>query len=139
MESSSVNRQIRLRRRPQGRVCDADFELVSEPIPRLRPGQALIRNLVLSVEAASRIWVGHSRCGIEEVFTSQLRLKPGSYHVPPPTACSRATEPQHVRLPSAPPTNEPVWFVHSDRSLGFVSAARPDRHVTRRRFANAPT
>lgn len=61
MESPSVNRQIRLRRRPRGRICDGDFELVSEPIPRLRPGQALIRNLVLSVEAASRIWVGHKR------------------------------------------------------------------------------
>jgi NADPH2:quinone reductase len=42
-------------------VAPGDLELVSEPVAPLEDGQALVRNLVLSVEAASRIWMGHQR------------------------------------------------------------------------------
>jgi NADPH-dependent curcumin reductase CurA len=57
----SVNRAWRLRRRPSGAVAPGDLELVSESVAPLEDGQALVRNLVLSVEAASRIWMGHQR------------------------------------------------------------------------------
>ena len=56
-----LNHAIRLRRRPSGAVADGDLELVSEPVAPLADGQALVRNLALSVEAASRIWMGHKR------------------------------------------------------------------------------
>ncbi|MGV8872868.1 MAG: NADP-dependent oxidoreductase [Rhodococcus sp. (in: high G+C Gram-positive bacteria)] len=56
-----TNRVIRLRSRPEGPLVDTDVELVDEPVHPLEPGQALVRNLVLSVEAANRIWLGHLR------------------------------------------------------------------------------
>jgi NADPH-dependent curcumin reductase CurA len=67
------NRAWRLRRRPSGAVAPGDLELVSEPVAPLEDGQALVRNLVLSVEAASRIWMGHQRAfmppvGLDEVM-----------------------------------------------------------------------
>ena len=40
----TVNRAYRLRRRPEGDLADGDLELVSEEIPELREGQALVRN-----------------------------------------------------------------------------------------------
>jgi NADPH-dependent curcumin reductase CurA len=61
MSQPVLNRAYRLRRRPTGPLSDLDLELVSEPVAALRDGQALIRTLVLSVEAASRIWLGHQR------------------------------------------------------------------------------
>jgi NADPH-dependent curcumin reductase CurA len=69
----SVNRAWRLRRRPVGAMVPGDLELTSEPIAPLADGQALVRNLVLSVEAASRIWMGHQRAfmppvGLDEVM-----------------------------------------------------------------------
>lgn len=62
-----LNHAIRLRRRPSGAVADGDLELVSEPVAPLADGQALVRNLALSVEAASRIWMGHKRAFIPPV------------------------------------------------------------------------
>lgn len=56
-----INRVIRLRHRPEGPLAETDVELVEEPIEELAPGQALVRTLVLSVEAANRIWLGHLR------------------------------------------------------------------------------
>src|SRR6266568_351186 len=61
MTIAVANRAIRLRRRPEGPVRDGDLELVEEPVPELADGQALVRVLVVSVEAASRIWMGHQR------------------------------------------------------------------------------
>jgi NADPH-dependent curcumin reductase CurA len=61
MDITVVNRAIRLRRRPEGPVRDGDLELVEELVPELADGQALVRILVVSVEAASRIWMGHQR------------------------------------------------------------------------------
>ncbi len=57
----TANRAWRLRRRPAGAAVPGDLELVSEPVAPLEDGQALVRTLVLSVEAASRIWMGHQR------------------------------------------------------------------------------
>jgi NADPH-dependent curcumin reductase CurA len=92
MTEVSTNRAWRLRRRPVTGVAAGDLELVSEPIAPLEDGQALVRNLVLSVEAASRIWMGHQRAfmppaglgevvrgiGVGEVVESRRAdMKPG--------------------------------------------------------------
>jgi NADPH-dependent curcumin reductase CurA len=55
------NRAFRLRRRPQGRVTSDDLELVREPLPELRDGQALVRTDVLSVDPTNRIWMSELR------------------------------------------------------------------------------
>jgi NADPH-dependent curcumin reductase len=61
MTDVSAHQAWRLRRRTASGMVPGDLELVSEPIASLEDGQALVRPLVLSVEAASRIWMGHQR------------------------------------------------------------------------------
>jgi NADPH2:quinone reductase len=55
------NRAYRLRQRPQGRVSDADLEFVTEPVPDLEDGQALVKTLELSVDPTNRIWMSELR------------------------------------------------------------------------------
>jgi NADPH-dependent curcumin reductase len=55
--ANPVNRQWRLKSRPTGLIKTSDFELVSEPIPDLREGQFLIRNVYLSLDPAMRGWL----------------------------------------------------------------------------------
>ena len=50
MLEPSVNRAFRLRRRPQGRVTEADLELVEEPVPDLERGEFVPRPLVAGPE-----------------------------------------------------------------------------------------
>ena len=57
----TVNRAYRLRRRPEGDLADGDLELVSEEIPELREGQALVRNRLLSLDPTNRIWMSDIR------------------------------------------------------------------------------
>jgi NADPH-dependent curcumin reductase CurA len=64
---ATMNRGWRLRRRPAGALATSDLELVTDPIGPLQDGQALVRTLVLSVEAASRIWLGHQRAFMPSV------------------------------------------------------------------------
>jgi NADPH-dependent curcumin reductase CurA len=49
-----VNRQIVLATRPAGSVKESDFRLVESPMPRLRPGEVLVRVLYLSVDPYMR-------------------------------------------------------------------------------------
>ncbi|HEX6229201.1 MAG TPA: NADP-dependent oxidoreductase [Solirubrobacterales bacterium] len=55
------NRAFRLRRRPEGELAPDDLELVAEEIPELRDGQALVRNLLLSLDPTNRIWMSDVR------------------------------------------------------------------------------
>ena len=55
--STDVNRRIRLRARPEGRIDDTTFELVEEAVPEPGDGQALIRNLYLSIDPTNRVWI----------------------------------------------------------------------------------
>ena len=86
------NRCYRIRRRPDGRVTQADLEFVEEPIPSVKSGQALIRTLWLSLDPANRIWMSEVHYnmppvpigdvmrgfGIGEVIESQRDdMKPG--------------------------------------------------------------
>jgi hypothetical protein len=63
-----VNRQIILRRRPDGLLSAGDTEMIESPLPDLAEGEALVRNLYLGVEAAMRNWlVGHQGGYMEPV------------------------------------------------------------------------
>src|SRR5687768_2687234 len=55
--STDLNRRIRLRSRPAGRIDDSTFELVEEPVPEPSAGQALVRNIYLSVDPTNRVWI----------------------------------------------------------------------------------
>jgi len=51
------NRQIVLRRRPQGLVQPADTELVTTPAPVPGAGEALLRTTYAGLDAAARTWL----------------------------------------------------------------------------------
>ncbi|WP_051341404.1 NADP-dependent oxidoreductase [Pseudonocardia spinosispora] len=59
--AGKTNRCYRLRQRPTGRVTSADLELVEETVPELADGQALVRNLYLSLDPSNRIWMSEMR------------------------------------------------------------------------------
>jgi NADPH-dependent curcumin reductase len=52
-----MNRQVRLKSRPQGIPQASHFEIVEAAVPERRQGQVLVRNHWLSVEPAMRGWV----------------------------------------------------------------------------------
>src|SRR5512137_1549122 len=52
-----VNRQWLLARRPTGIVTPEDFTLVETPVPSPGEGEALVRNLYLSVDPTQRGWM----------------------------------------------------------------------------------
>ena len=51
------NRQIALRRRPEGALREDDFELRHAPAPTPAEGQALVRTVLVSIDAANRAWM----------------------------------------------------------------------------------
>jgi hypothetical protein len=57
MTTPDKNRQLRLAARPEGRVKPTDFNLVEAPLPEPGPGQALVRNLYLSLDPTNRVWM----------------------------------------------------------------------------------
>ena len=52
-----MNRQVQLLSRPNGIPQAENFQVVDAPMPELRDGQVLVRNIDLSVEPAMRGWV----------------------------------------------------------------------------------
>src|SRR6478752_1457159 len=61
MSETTVNRAFRLRKRPDGDLAEGDLELVSEEVPELEDGQALVRNELLSLDPTNRIWMSDIR------------------------------------------------------------------------------
>jgi NADPH-dependent curcumin reductase CurA len=55
--SDLTNRQIVLRRRPDGLVGPADTELISSRAPRPVDGEALVRMTYVGIDAAARTWL----------------------------------------------------------------------------------
>ncbi|CAN7747361.1 NADP-dependent oxidoreductase [Variovorax sp. LjRoot84] len=53
----AMNRQVRLKSRPQGVPQAEHFEIVEAALPPVHDGQVLVRNIYLSVEPAMRGWV----------------------------------------------------------------------------------
>ena len=56
-----MNRQILLRRRPDGLLQPGDTEAVSAPAPQIAEGEALVRNTYLGIDAAVRTWLNDQR------------------------------------------------------------------------------
>jgi len=56
-----VNRQVRLKSRPEGIPQAEHFEIVEAGVAEPAPGQILVRNIYLSVEPAMRGWVSAVR------------------------------------------------------------------------------
>lgn len=55
---TTMNRTLRLAKRPTGMVKDSDFEARDEPLPEtLEPGTMLVETLYLSVDPTQRIWI----------------------------------------------------------------------------------
>jgi hypothetical protein len=52
-----INRQVRLKSRPEGIPQAEHFEIVNAPVPNLGDNEVLVRNIYLSVEPAMRGWV----------------------------------------------------------------------------------
>jgi hypothetical protein len=54
---SLINRQLRLKTRPEGLVRREDFDLVQEAVPELKDGEVLVRVLYLSMDPTNRVWM----------------------------------------------------------------------------------
>ncbi|AGG90306.1 putative NADP-dependent oxidoreductase [Rhodanobacter denitrificans] len=52
-----LNRQLRLKTRPEGLVRREDFDLVEQPVPELKDGEVLVRVLYLSMDPTNRVWM----------------------------------------------------------------------------------
>lgn len=52
---STINRQLRLKARPEGLVARENFDLVEQPVPELRDGE--VRVLYLSMDPTNRVWM----------------------------------------------------------------------------------
>ncbi|MBY4213637.1 NADP-dependent oxidoreductase [Rhodococcus fascians] len=62
-----VNRQFRLRSRPEGEVTERDLEWLAESLSDIEEGQALIRTLYLSLDPTNRVWMSQIRSYIAPV------------------------------------------------------------------------
>jgi NADPH-dependent curcumin reductase CurA len=71
---SESNRQITLAKRPYGTITPDCFASVEAPVPELRAGQALVRNVLLSIDPTIRGWLERDTylpaIGIGEVVRS---------------------------------------------------------------------
>lgn len=57
MELPQTNRQVVLRRRPEGLLRDGDVEVIESPVPPLADGEALMKNVYLGMDATVRTWL----------------------------------------------------------------------------------
>lgn len=55
--TQTKNRQFRLSTRPTGRVTRDNFQFVEEALPEIGDGEALVRNVYLSLDPTNRIWM----------------------------------------------------------------------------------
>src|SRR5688572_31659988 len=53
----TANRQIRLARRPEGRVKRSDFESLTGEVPAIGADQVLVRTKYLSLDPTNRVWI----------------------------------------------------------------------------------
>lgn len=87
--SDLTNRQIVLRRRPQGLVDADDTELVVTPAPRPADGEALVRVTYVGIDAAARTWLNDQPGYLPPVQLGEVIRPPGSArwssHVATPT------------------------------------------------------
>jgi NADPH-dependent curcumin reductase CurA len=77
MTTASTNRQTCLRERPDGRIDELTFETVEEAVPDPGPGQALVRNLYLSVDPTNRAWIGEEPTYLPPVAIGEVMRSVG--------------------------------------------------------------
>jgi hypothetical protein len=70
--TGSVNRQFRLAARPVGMVKASDFAYREEPVPTPGSGEALVRNLWLSLDPAMRGWMNEGKSYIPPVAIGEV-------------------------------------------------------------------
>jgi NADPH-dependent curcumin reductase CurA len=54
---STINRQLRLKHRPEGLVQLTDFDLVEQPLDELKNGEVRVRVLYISMDPTNRVWM----------------------------------------------------------------------------------
>lgn len=54
---SMINRQLRLKTRPEGLVERENFDLVEEAVAELKDGEVLVRTLYISMDPTNRVWM----------------------------------------------------------------------------------
>jgi len=54
---TEINRRLKLKTRPEGRVKNSDFDLVEEAVPTIGEGEALVRTTYLSLDPTNRVWM----------------------------------------------------------------------------------
>jgi NADPH-dependent curcumin reductase CurA len=52
-----INRQLRLKTRPEGLVSRDDFDLAEQTVPELKDGEVLVQVLYLSMDPTNRVWM----------------------------------------------------------------------------------
>src|SRR5262245_36421239 len=67
MTAARINRRLVLVSRPQGIPSPAHFDRDDQPLPSVRDGEFLVRNLFLSIDPAQRGWVSASASYSEPV------------------------------------------------------------------------
>jgi NADPH2:quinone reductase len=67
-----INRAYRLRRRPVGGPVGEDLQLVSEELPPLGDGEALVRTRYLSLDPTNRLWMSDMRQYSEPVVIGDV-------------------------------------------------------------------
>jgi hypothetical protein len=72
--SVSVNRQVRLRRRPAGAPRPVDFEIVDAPVPAPREGEVLCRTIYLSLDPYMRGRMSEGRSYAASVDLGQVMV-----------------------------------------------------------------
>ena len=53
----TTNMQIVLAETPRGKLAETHFEIRNGAVPTLADGQLLVRNVLLSLDAANRAWM----------------------------------------------------------------------------------
>jgi hypothetical protein len=112
-----MNRQVRLKARPTGIPQAEHFEIVEAPLPELRDGQVLVRNLYLSVDPAMRGWVNAAANYSEPVAIGAVMRS---------LAAGRVEASRHPDF--APGDRVSGWFGWQDYAA--VDTAAIDRKVT---------
>jgi hypothetical protein len=70
--STATNRQILLKRRPEGLVARDDFETVERPLPEPGPGEVLVRTDWLGIDATVRTWLSKAEGYIPPVEIGEV-------------------------------------------------------------------
>ena len=70
MTSPSHSQFWRFDNRPEANINDSTFSLQQRELPPLEEGQLLVKNLILSMDATNRLWLGER----EELYMEPISL-----------------------------------------------------------------